>query len=394
MNRQRLKKIIVSAIMLIVLVLSNIVILGDSVMKVNAAASNFGITVKCSKTKVNVGDNITVSVNLSLTGDAELNFLEYSLGFSSDSLKLVSTTLGNTYKQASLTKNSNMIVWSYSNDTTLITKSAVLFTATFEVLKTKPEPQFSSANLIAEGDFDNCTMSPAAGLGLYLSCAHQNTSGYITEWQATCKGYGLEIMRCNDCSEIIAQRDISPLGHTPGEETETVMPSCEENGEAEVLCARCGALIYSKMLPATGHDFGAWTVVMEATAELEGEEERVCATCNKKETRVIARLEPETEALTTEAATTEEPTTEAATTGEPATEVPTTEAQTTEEPSTEAPTTEKTVTEEERLATPTDVKDNTNSPKTGDGAMPMLAAVIGMFSVVCLVLLKIKRVRL
>ncbi len=387
--KKKLKKAMLSATILITLILCNMVNLEDSVAVVNAA-NNAEIIVQCSNTAVGIGDRITVTVKLSLTGNAELDSLSYGLGFTSGSLKLLSTTLGSTYKNASLNQTSTSISWSCTSMTN--SKSATLFTATFEVLKTNPEPQLYCVQQVGAGDIDNIILNPAFGQSLYLTCAHKNTSDYIVEYEATCLSYGLAKKKCNDCSEIIDEKALSPLGHTPGEEVIASMPTCETDGEACVWCARCSEPLDSRVIPATGHNFGEWVVLKEATAESEGEEERICSVCNEKETRIIPKLEfdteePSTKETTTEELTTEEPSTEAPTTEEPGTEAPTTE-----ESSTKETTTEKNTTVEKPIATPTDVK-NITSPKTGDGAVPTEAAVLMILSVACLVVIKIKMER-
>lgn len=324
----------------------------------------------CSQEKVSIGDKITITANISLSENLRLGGFTVSIGYTESSLKLVSADLGSGYKEALLTQSNDSVLgedgkiikWWYKGDYVtsedyVINKNGTLFSATFIVTNTNPAPLF----LIEDWQFGEPDYSAFPSqytkwhgevgcngdygmLELDLSCAHKNISDHIEIDKATCDMDGTFEVVCNDCGEVL------------------------ENG----------------LIPAKGHNFGAWKVLTAATTDMEGKEERVCSACNEKEIRIIPKLGTDTEEPSTEAPPTEEPSTEAPSTEVPPTEEPSTETPTTEEPSTGEPTTEKAP-----IATPTDV-NNTTGPKTGDGAMPMGAAVLGILSLVSAVVLKRK----
>ena len=65
--------------------------------------------------------------------------------------------------------------------------------------------------------------------------------------------------------------------------------TCTEDGyTGDLCCVGCGMVITpGEVIPATGHSFGEWTLTLEPTCTAEGEETRVCAACGETETRAV-----------------------------------------------------------------------------------------------------------
>lgn len=351
---KNLKKRKVIWIFLVVLSL----ILGNTVMYHSEvhAVSEPGVTITSSKSTVNVGDTITVSVNFS-AGNVQFCYLTFKLAYNNTELEYVSHSVGSSYRGAMVIRgNSNSttqndIEWEFSDDVNKIPSGTAL-TVTFKVKSITPgngNVVFLS-RLASSNDGDPAHPDPISldlPEFLYLTCAHGGgTHETIDE---NCEGSNTRAVYCNVCNAYLRSETLPASGHAPGNWTIKTEPTCEGNGLRQRTCTRCHKVLETEILNATGHNFGDWIVVTPATIDSCGEEKRVCANCGKTETRAIDQLdEPTTETPTTETSTTETPT------EEPTTEAITTGDSTGETPATEAPAT-------------TQATNNSDStPKTGD----------------------------
>lgn len=74
------------------------------------------------------------------------------------------------------------------------------------------------------------------------------------------------------------------------EESETVEPTCTEQGYKLSVCSECKHEEKSDYTPAAGHSYGEWQVTKEATCTEDGTRQRTCEKCNNTYTRSIEAL--------------------------------------------------------------------------------------------------------
>ena len=119
---------------------------------------------------------------------------------------------------------------------------------------------------------------------------------------STCLEEGEGVRYCTDCGGSITER--LPLA-SHEYETETILPTCTENGYTLYKCVWCGDGYKDDETEALGHSYGEWKTVVAAGCESAGEEVRTCARCNDVETRETEPLGHDYEAEIVEPACTE-----------------------------------------------------------------------------------------
>ena len=111
---------------------------------------------------------------------------------------------------------------------------------------------------------------------------------YVTETiNPTCTQNGAETFTCTICQDTYTN-DIVALGHSY--QTAVTDPTCTEQGYSTHTCSVCGDSYEDNFVDALGHSFGAWMVVEESTCAKQGYEERSCS-CGESETRELALAE-------------------------------------------------------------------------------------------------------
>ena len=100
------------------------------------------------------------------------------------------------------------------------------------------------------------------------------------EVAATCTAEGSydEVIACTVCGDELSRTkktEGTPLGHTFGDWTQTVAPTCDGAGQDSRTCARCG-LTETRPVAKLGHAWGEWTVTKEATCSETGTKTRTC----------------------------------------------------------------------------------------------------------------------
>ncbi|MBQ6678326.1 MAG: S-layer homology domain-containing protein [Clostridia bacterium] len=150
------------------------------------------------------------------------------------------------------------------------------------------------------------------------TCTEDGNIGY---WKCSVCGILYSDEKCSNEIEAGSVR-IAALGHSFGEWTEAVAPTCTEKGIEERVCTRCGenetreieVLVHDyvdivtaptctakgytthicthcgnvyadTIVDALGHTFGEWTETTVPTCTGKGTEERVCTRCGEKEIR-------------------------------------------------------------------------------------------------------------
>ena len=119
---------------------------------------------------------------------------------------------------------------------------------------------------------------------------------------STCLEEGEGVRYCTDCGGSITER--LPLA-SHEYETETILPTCTENGYTLYECIWCGDGYRDDETEALGHSYGEWKTVSPAGCESAGEEVRTCARCNEVETRKTEPLGHDYEAEIVEPTCTE-----------------------------------------------------------------------------------------
>ena len=119
---------------------------------------------------------------------------------------------------------------------------------------------------------------------------------------STCLEEGEGVRYCVNCGGSITER--LPLA-SHEYESETILPTCTENGYTLYECVWCGDGYRDDETEALGHGYGEWETVASAGCESAGEEVRTCARCGNVETRETEPLGHEYEAEIVEPACTE-----------------------------------------------------------------------------------------
>ena len=119
---------------------------------------------------------------------------------------------------------------------------------------------------------------------------------------STCLEEGEGVRYCTDCGGSITER--LPLA-SHEYESETILPTCTENGYTLYECVWCGDGYRDDETEALGHGYGEWETVVPAGCESAGEEIRTCGRCGNVETRETEPLGHDYEAEIVEPACTE-----------------------------------------------------------------------------------------
>ena len=119
---------------------------------------------------------------------------------------------------------------------------------------------------------------------------------------STCLEEGEGVRYCTDCGGSITER--LPLA-SHEYESETILPTCTENGYTLYECVWCGDGYRDDETEALGHGYGEWETVSPAGCESAGEEIRTCGRCGNVETRETEPLGHEYEAEIVEPTCTE-----------------------------------------------------------------------------------------
>ncbi len=120
---------------------------------------------------------------------------------------------------------------------------------------------------------------------------------------STCLEEGEGVRYCTDCGGSITER--LPLA-SHEYESETILPTCTENGYTLYECIWCNDEYTDDETQALGHGYGEWETVVSAGCESAGEEIRTCGRCGNVETRETEPLGHEYEAEIVEPTCTED----------------------------------------------------------------------------------------
>jgi glucan-binding repeat-containing protein len=95
---------------------------------------------------------------------------------------------------------------------------------------------------------------------------------------------------CSVCGEIIvAQTEVPMHTHLQYNHTETIEPTCTENGYKMLVCNDCGQSYTIESIPAKGHTWDDGVVTTAPTCSKEGVRTYTCTICGETKTEPIAK---------------------------------------------------------------------------------------------------------
>lgn len=282
---------------------------------VNAASPT--VSISASKTAVNIGDTVTVSVKLS--ANSNLGGLDLTVKYNTSEFQYVSGSLGTnglfSMENTVDTKAGSIRYLGVTDG--VVNAAGTLVSFKLKVLKYGGKVSVSVGEAIDANDAD--ITSSVKTSGITLKCAHENAVWKVTQ-NATCTSKGVEMGTC-PCGNV-ATREIAKIEHSVGKYTVTKEPTCTEKGIKKAVCTVCNKE-YTEEIKATGHTYGNWVVEKEATETEKGLKKAECTACGEIKEQIIPVISTETESSTetaTELTTFNEEVTDEQLTEEPSTQ--------------------------------------------------------------------------
>lgn len=271
------------------------------------SAANPTVSVSPSKTAVDAGDTVTISVKLS--AKSNLGAIDLTVKYNTGEFQYVSGSVSAgglfTMENTIDTKAGSIRYLGVTDG--VVNGAGTLVSFKLKVLKYGGKISVSVGEAIDGNDAD--VTSSVKTSGATLKCAHGKAVWKVTE-KATCTEKGVETGTC-PCGNV-STRDIAETAHTVGKYTVEKEPTCTEKGIKKAVCTVCNKE-YSEEIKATGHTYGKWTVEKEATETEKGLKKAECTVCGEVKEQVIPVIDTETEPTTfkeevTEESSTKEPT--------------------------------------------------------------------------------------
>lgn len=292
------------------------------------------------------GDEVNVTV--SLTSNPGIAGLVFSLTFDNKVLKLVDVKEpANTddefifyepvIKNDAINDTSiNYIGYAFASGKSNITKTGIVYTATFKILD-EAVIGTTQLNIAGRNGQDTADVSNidekavpievTAG-SVTVTCEHKHTETVKTA--ATCTKDGLEVVTCKDCKEVISStvlkstghkygdwivdkavtctedgeeyrecsvchnkitQKIEHKGHVAGTPEVTKEPTCTKEGTRITKCTVCSEVLKTEILAKKEHSWGEWKTTVEPTCQKDGKKESVCSVCGETKSEVIPKSE-------------------------------------------------------------------------------------------------------
>lgn len=289
-----------------------------------------------------------VSVTVSLTSNPGIAGLVFSLTFDNKVLKLVDVKEpANTddefifyepiIKNDAINDTSiNYIGYAFASGKSNITKTGIVYTATFKILD-EAAIGTTQLNIAGRNGQDTADVSNidekavpievTAG-SVTVTCEHKHTETVKTA--ATCTKDGLEVVTCKDCKEVISStvlkstghkygdwivdkavtctedgeeyrecsvchnkitQKIEHKGHVAGTPEVTKEPTCTKEGTRITKCTVCSEVLKTETLAKKEHSWGEWKTTVEPTCQKDGKKESVCSVCGETKSEVIPKSE-------------------------------------------------------------------------------------------------------
>lgn len=265
---------------------------------ISANAANPAVSVSSSKSAVNTGDTVTVSVKLG--SGSNLGAINLSVKYNTGEFQYVSgsASTDNMFGLEEI-KDSTAGTVKYTGVTTgTVSKAGTLVSFKLKVLKHGGKISVSITEALDGNDKD--VTSSVKATGATLKCAHGKTVWKVTK-KATCTEKGSETGTC-PCGEIMT-RDIAQTEHKVGKYAVTKEPTCTEKGTKKAVCTVCNKE-YTEEIKATGHTYGKWEVVTKATETQKGLKRAECSVCGGTKEQAIPAIGTPTSAENTTELTT------------------------------------------------------------------------------------------
>ncbi len=229
------------------------------------AADTVSVTASADKTAVKVGDEVTVTVNLSK--NSSLGGLDLFLKYDKEVFEYVSHTQGaDVPGEPMFNPNASKgFRFIYTLATKFNDNIGELFTIKF---KAKAAGEATFAIEVVEAYF----------------AVYEESTGQYTGTEATTPNV-------NSVKVTVEEAAVEPpVEHTHkySKPVVTKEPTCTAAGEQQATCD-CGEKVVES-IPATGHAYGKWTVTKPATTTATGEKQKKCANCGDVKKATIAKL--------------------------------------------------------------------------------------------------------
>jgi hypothetical protein len=246
-------------------------------LPISVSAQNVTLTIESSKNDIKAGETVTVDVVLS--ENSNLNYFTLDLVYDNSKLEYVSTN-SCAVNGEEVASNS-----SYANKIRITTASVAPITAGGAILSVNFKALSSSCSTVSlnvvesgDGDFKNIPISTSP-------MKIHSFGEWINVTEPSCEDAGENKKTCT-CGEFITD-SISANGHTEVTLPE-VAPTCTETGlTAGVKCSACDEMITAQTtLPATGHDYQAEITKVPTHTE-NGEKTFTCNNCGDSYTETI-----------------------------------------------------------------------------------------------------------
>ncbi len=266
-------------------------ILMISIFVLPCFAANPVLSVSVSDSKVNIGDIITVTANLSPESslanfDFTVNFktteFEYFAGSSSvnDSGVFENAAFNSSFAPGAVQFTGNSTVGT--------AKGGVLISVKMKVIKAGGTISLA-VNNATDAEGNPVTVKTTS---VKLNCAHENIVWKETT-PATCAAEGIETGNCV-CGAYSTTRKTEKIAHVFEESKVKKEPTCTETGIQVGICTVCKSNgTEESVIPAKGHDYAEWVVKTEPTEDTIGAKERICRTCGDIQTQMMAYDEEE-----------------------------------------------------------------------------------------------------
>ena len=246
-------------------------------LPISVSAQNVTLTIEASKNDVKAGETVTVDVVLS--ENSNLNYFTLDLVYDNSKLEYVSTNscAVNGEEVASNT--------SYANKIRITTASVAPITAGGAILSVNFKALSSSCSTVSlnvvesgDGDFKNIPIST-------FPIKIHSFGEWTTVTEPTCEAAGENKKTCT-CGEEIAET-VGALGHDYATEfTVDSTPNCTNEGSKSQHCSRCDDKQNVTPIPATGHDYQAEITKVPTHTE-NGEKTFTCNNCGDSYTETI-----------------------------------------------------------------------------------------------------------
>ena len=107
----------------------------------------------------------------------------------------------------------------------------------------------------------------------------------------TCTAQGYTTHTCSNCGDSYKDTYVVALGHTE-EVIKGYVATCENTGLTDgIKCSVCNLTITEQtVIPAKGHTYGEWTTSLNPTCTVVGSQNRTCAICGEVESKEVAVL--------------------------------------------------------------------------------------------------------